>query len=92
MPLGALRGYLLHEVGGVLDVGHYARATVLLWLVWFMISIGHSGAFPWFPSWFRAKGFALPAVYPNVFIPPRKRKHVVAVSYSFNCNVSIFLS
>jgi putative MFS transporter len=33
-----------------------------------MISIGYYGAFTWLPSWFRAKGFALPAVYPNAFI------------------------
>jgi Sugar phosphate permease len=46
----------------------YVRVTVLLWLVWFLISIGYYGAFTWLPSWFRAKGFALPAVYPNAFI------------------------
>jgi putative MFS transporter len=46
----------------------YARVTILLWLVWFMISIGYYGAFTWLPSWFRTKGFALPAVYPNAFI------------------------
>lgn len=44
------------------------RTTLLLWLVWFMISIGYYGTFTWLPSWFRAKGFALPAVYPNAFI------------------------
>jgi len=44
------------------------RTTLLLWLVWFLISIGYYGAFTWLPSWFRAKGFALPAVYPNAFI------------------------
>jgi putative MFS transporter len=44
------------------------RTTLLLWLVWFMISIGYYGAFTWLPSFFRAKGFALPAVYPNAFI------------------------
>jgi putative MFS transporter len=46
----------------------YRRTTVFLWLVWFMISLGYYGAFTWLPSWFRAKGFALPAVYPNAFI------------------------
>lgn len=46
----------------------YRRTTVLLWLVWFMISLGYYGAFTWLPSWFRAKGFSLPAVYPNAFI------------------------
>jgi putative MFS transporter len=44
------------------------RTTLLLWLVWFLISIGYYGAFTWLPTWFRAKGFALPAVYPNAFI------------------------
>ncbi len=44
------------------------RTTLLLWLVWFMISIGYYGAFTWLPSWFRSKGFSLPSVYPNTFI------------------------
>lgn len=44
------------------------RTTFLLWLVWFMISIGYYGIFTWLPSWFRAKGFDLPSVYPNAFI------------------------
>lgn len=44
------------------------RTTVLLWLVWFMISLGYYGAFTWLPSWFRAKGFTLLSVYPNTFI------------------------
>jgi putative MFS transporter len=44
------------------------RTTLFLWLVWFMISIGYYGAFTWLPSWFRAKGFALPSVYLNSFI------------------------
>ncbi|MBU0927789.1 MAG: MFS transporter [Spirochaetes bacterium] len=46
----------------------YRRTTLLLWLVWFMISIGYYGAFTWLPSWFRTKGFSLPSVYPNAFI------------------------
>jgi MFS transporter, putative metabolite:H+ symporter len=44
------------------------RTTLLLWLIWFLISIGYYGAFTWLPSWFRAKGFALPSVYLNSFI------------------------
>ncbi len=44
------------------------RTTILLWLVWFLISIGYYGAFTWLPSWFRSKGFSLPSVYPNTFI------------------------
>ena len=46
----------------------YRRTTIILWLVWFMISLGYYGAFTWLPSWFRTKGFALPSVYPNTFI------------------------
>ncbi len=46
----------------------YRKTTTLLWLVWFMISIGYYGAFTWLPSWFRSKGFSLPSVYPNTFI------------------------
>ena len=44
------------------------RTTLLLWLIWFTISIGYYGAFTWLPSWFRAKGFALPSVYLNSLI------------------------
>ncbi len=44
------------------------RSTILLWVVWFLISIGYYGAFTWLPSWFRTKGFAMPSVYPNTFI------------------------
>jgi putative MFS transporter len=44
------------------------RTTVLLWVIWFFISIGYYGAFTWLPSWFRTKGFDLPSVYPNAFI------------------------
>jgi MFS transporter, putative metabolite:H+ symporter len=46
----------------------YLRTTLLLWLVWFAISIGYYGTFTWLPSWFRAKGFALPSVYLNSLI------------------------
>jgi putative MFS transporter len=44
------------------------RTTLLLWLIWFLISIGYYGIFTWLPSWFRTKGFALPSVYLNSFI------------------------
>ncbi|AEJ20789.1 MFS transporter [Gracilinema caldarium] len=43
------------------------RTTLLLWSIWFFISIGYYGIFTWIPSWLRAKGFALPAVYPYSF-------------------------
>ncbi|MCA1951233.1 MAG: MFS transporter [Treponema sp.] len=38
--------------------------TLLLWAIWFFISIGYYGIFTWIPSWLRTKGFSLPAVYP----------------------------
>mgnify|MGYP000848832651 CR=1 FL=1 len=44
------------------------RTTIILWVVWFLISIGYYGTFTWLPSWFRVKGFALPSVYPNTVI------------------------
>ncbi|HOX32668.1 MAG TPA: MFS transporter [Spirochaetales bacterium] len=43
------------------------RTTLLLWLLWFAISVGYYGGFTWLPSWLRAKGFALPSVYPTAF-------------------------
>jgi putative MFS transporter len=46
----------------------FARTTILLWLIWFLISLGYYGAFTWLPSWFRTKGFSLLAVYPNTFV------------------------
>ncbi|WP_304225225.1 MFS transporter [Gracilinema caldarium] len=41
--------------------------TLLLWAIWFFISIGYYGIFTWIPSWLRTKGFSLPAVYPYSF-------------------------
>jgi putative MFS transporter len=52
----------------VLFESKYLRTTLILWLVWFTISIGYYGTFTWLPSWFRAKGFALPSVYLNSLI------------------------
>lgn len=43
------------------------HTTLLLWSIWFFISIGYYGIFTWIPSWLRTKGFALPAVYPYAF-------------------------
>lgn len=43
------------------------RTTILLWVIWYMISIGYYGTFTWLPSWLRSKGFPLPAVYPYSF-------------------------
>ncbi len=49
------------------------RTTVLLWLVWFLISIGYYGAFTWLPSWFHSKGFSLPASIPTPSSWPSRR-------------------
>lgn len=46
----------------------FIRTTILLWAVWFLISLGYYGTFTWLPSWFRTKGFSLLAVYPNTFV------------------------
>ncbi|SMB90737.1 MFS transporter [Deinococcus hopiensis] len=44
--------------GGVL-----ARRTVLLALIWFGLSLGYYGLFSWLPSYLRAQGLELGAVY-----------------------------
>ncbi len=44
------------------------RTTLLLWVVWFMISLGYYGVFTWLPNYFRAGGLALLPVYQNSFI------------------------
>ena len=45
-----------------------ARTTLLLWVIWFSISLGYYGVFTWLPSYFRAKGMELLPVYQNTFI------------------------
>lgn len=45
-----------------------ARTTVLLWTIWFAISLGYYGVFTWLPSYFRLKGMELLPVYQNTFI------------------------
>ncbi len=44
------------------------RATSLLWLIWFTISLGYYGVFIWLPSYFKLKGMALLPVYQNTFL------------------------
>jgi MFS transporter, putative metabolite:H+ symporter len=44
------------------------RTTLLLWLMWFAISLGYYGTFTWLPNFFRASGMALLPVYQNSFI------------------------
>lgn len=44
------------------------RTTLLLWIVWFAISLGYYGIFTWLPSYFRLKGMELLPIYQNTFI------------------------
>jgi MFS transporter, putative metabolite:H+ symporter len=44
------------------------RTTLLLWLVWFGISLGYYGVFTWLPTYFRASGMEMLPVYQNTFI------------------------
>lgn len=44
------------------------RTTLLLWVLWFAISLGYYGVFTWLPSFFRAAGMQMLPVYQNTFI------------------------
>jgi len=44
------------------------RTTLLLWAVWFFISLGYYGVFTWLPNFFKSSGMALLPVYQNTFI------------------------
>jgi putative MFS transporter len=44
------------------------RTTLVLWVIWFLISLGYYGVFTWLPSYFRASGMTLLPVYQNTFI------------------------
>lgn len=44
------------------------RTTFLLWIIWFMISLGYYGVFTWLPNFFKTQGMALLPVYQNTFI------------------------
>jgi putative MFS transporter len=44
------------------------RTTLLLWLIWFTMSLGYYGVFTWLPSYFRSKGMELLPVYQNTLI------------------------
>ncbi len=44
------------------------RTTLLLWLMWFAISLGYYGVFTWLPTFFKSSGMALLPVYQNNFI------------------------
>lgn len=44
------------------------RTTLLLWVIWFSISLGYYGVFTWLPAYFRGQGLTLLPVYQNSFI------------------------
>lgn len=44
------------------------RTTLLLWAMWFAISLGYYGVFTWLPTFFRSSGMAALPVYQNTFI------------------------
>lgn len=44
------------------------RTTLLLWVIWFSISLGYYGVFTWLPNFFRGQGMSLLPVYQNSFI------------------------
>lgn len=44
------------------------RTTLLLWVMWFAISLGYYGVFTWLPNFFRSTGLELLPVYQNTFI------------------------
>jgi putative MFS transporter len=44
------------------------RTTLMLWIIWFMISLGYYGVFTWLPSFFKSSGMSTLPVYQNTFI------------------------
>ncbi len=44
------------------------RTTLLLWTMWFTISLGYYGVFTWLPTFFSSSGMQLLPVYQNTFI------------------------
>ncbi|HPH95330.1 MAG TPA: MFS transporter [Anaerolineaceae bacterium] len=44
------------------------RTTLLLWGLWFAISLGYYGVFTWLPSYFKASGMEMLPVYQNTFL------------------------
>lgn len=46
----------------------FARVTLMLWVVWFAISLGYYGVFIWLPRIFVQQGFTFLRSYQNVFI------------------------
>ena len=48
--------------------GKLQKVTILLWVIWFFISLGYYGIFTWLPNYFRSSGMELLPVYQNTFI------------------------
>lgn len=46
----------------------FVRITLMLWIVWFMISLGYYGVFIWLPRIFVQQGFTFLRTYQNVFL------------------------
>ncbi len=46
----------------------YLRTTLMLWVVWFTISLGYYGVFIWLPRIFVQQGFTFLRTYQNVFL------------------------
>ena len=44
------------------------RTTLLLWTIWFSISLGYYGVFTWLPSYFKLIGMDTLPVYQNTFL------------------------
>lgn len=44
------------------------RTTLLLWVMWFAISLGYYGVFTWLPTFFKSSGMATLPVYQNSFL------------------------
>jgi len=70
LPEGELKPSPAAPKGRIKDlwVPSLLRTTLILWVIWFMMSLGYYGVFTWLPSYFKAKGMALLPVYQNTFI------------------------
>jgi len=67
LPLLPLEKTAPPSAAGLLKPG-LRRTTLLLWAMWFAISLGYYGVFTWLPTFFRSGGMALLPVYQNTFI------------------------
>lgn len=70
LPHGELITPLITRRGRILDLWTpgLIRTTLLLWVIWFTISLGYYGVFIWLPTYFKLKGMALLPVYQNTFL------------------------